>query len=131
MAKGVSTYVLRARSWRVKIVAALDLGGRGFRKDAVEIFVSEEASLVGELLEAVELEHESLVKRGISRLVGVPEAFPLGVKLNLVAAMGWQCPEKTVRVKVVVPVLHVVGRIGWRERSVVSSCFLWEVHSSR
>ena len=63
MAKGVSTYVLRARSWRVKISAAFDLGGRGFRKDAVEIFVSEEASLVGELLEAVDLEHESFVKR--------------------------------------------------------------------
>ena len=127
MAKGVSTYMLRARSWRVKISAAFDLGGRGFRKDAVEIFVSEEASLVGELLEAVELEG----KRGISRLVGVPEAFPLGVKLNLVAALGWQCPEETVGVKVVVPVLHVVGGIGWREWSVVSSCFVWEVHFSR
>ena len=57
MAKGVATYVLRARSWRVKISAAFDPGGRGFREDAVEIFVSEEASLVGELLEAVELEH--------------------------------------------------------------------------
>ena len=63
MAKGVSTYVLRARFWRVKISAAFDSGSRGFRKDAVEIFVSEEASLVGELLEAVELEHEPLVKR--------------------------------------------------------------------
>ena len=63
MAKGISTYVLRARSWRVKIAAALDLGGRGFRKAAVEIFVLEEASLVGELLEVVELEHKSLVKR--------------------------------------------------------------------
>ena len=57
LAKGVSTYVLRARSWQVKISAAFDIGGRGFRQDAVEIFVSEEASLVGELLEAVELEH--------------------------------------------------------------------------
>ena len=118
MAKGVPTYVLRARSWRVKISAAFDLGGRGFRECTVEIFVSEEASLVGELLEAVEL-------------VGIPEAFPLGVKLNLVAALGWQCPEKTVGVEVVVPVLHVVGRVGWRERSIVGSCFLWEVHSSR
>ena len=131
MAKGVSTYVLRARSWRVKVSAAFDLGGRGFRKDAVEIFVSEEASLVGELLEAVELEHESLVKRGVSRLVGVPEAFPLGVEGNLVAALGWQCPEKTVRIEMVVPVLHVVGGVSGRKRSVVSSCFLWEVHSSR
>ena len=57
MAKGVSTYVLRARSWRVKISAAFDPGGRGFREDAVEIFVSEKTSLVGELLEAVELKH--------------------------------------------------------------------------
>ena len=57
MAKGVATYVLRARSWRVKISAAFDPGGWGFREDAIEIFVSEEASLVGELLEAVELEH--------------------------------------------------------------------------
>ena len=87
--------------------------------------------MVGELLKAVELEHESLVKRGVSRLVGVPEAFPLGVKLDLVAALGWECPEKTVWVKVVVPFLHVVGGIGWREWSVVSSCFFWEVHSSR
>ena len=44
---------------------------------------------------------------------------------------GWQCPEKTVGIEMVVPVLHVVGRVGWRERSVVSSCFLWEVHPSR
>ena len=41
MAKGVSTYVIRARSWRVKVSAAFDRGGRGFRKDTVEIFVSE------------------------------------------------------------------------------------------
>ena len=129
-AEGVSAYMLRARSWRVKVSAAFDLGGRGFRNDTVEIFVSEEASLVGELLEAVELEHESLVKRGVSRLVGIPEAFPLGVKLNLVAALGWQCPEKTVGVEVVVPILYVVGGIGWRERSVMSSCFFWEVHFS-
>ena len=88
MSEGVSTYVLRARSWRVKISAAFDPWGRGFREDAVKIFVSEKASLVGELLEAVELEHESLVKRGVSRLVGVPEAFQLGVKLDLVAALG-------------------------------------------
>ena len=131
MAKGVSTYMLRARSWRVEVSAAFDFGGRGFREDAVEIFVSEEASLVGELLEAIEFEHESLVKRGVSRLVGIPEAFPLGVEVNLIAALWWQCPEKAVRIKVVVPVLHVVGRIGWRERSVVSSCLFWEVHSSR
>ena len=58
--------------------------------------------MVSELLEAVELEHESLVKRGVSRLVGVPEPFPFGVKLNLVAALGWQCPEETVGVKVVI-----------------------------
>ena len=83
------------------------------------------------MLEAVELEHEPLVQRGVSRLVGIPEAFPLGVEVYLVAALGWQCPEKTVGVEVVVPVLHVVGRVGWRERSVVSSCFLGEVHSSR
>ena len=82
------------------------------------------------MLEAVELEHEPLVKRGVSRLVGIPEAFPLGVEVYLVAALGWQCPEKTVRVKVVVPVLHVVGRVGWRERSVVSSCLFGEMHSS-
>ena len=130
MAKGVSTYVLRARSWRVKISAAFESGGRGFRKCSVEVLVSEEASLVGELLEAVELEHESLVKRGVSRLVGVPEAFPFGVKLDLVAALGWQCSEETVGVEVVVPVLYVVGGIGWRKGSVVSSCFLRKVHSS-
>ena len=76
----------------------------------VEIFVAEKTSLVGELLEAVEFEHEPLVKRGVSRLVGIPEAFPLGVEVNRIAALGWQCPEKTVRVEVVVPVLHVVGR---------------------
>ena len=87
--------------------------------------------MIGELLEAVELEHEPLVKRGVSRLVGIPEAVPLGVEVNLVAALGWQCPEKTVRIEMVVPVLHVVGGVSWRERSVVSSCFLWEVHPSR
>ena len=97
----------------------------------VEIFVAEKTSLVGELLESVELEHQPLVKRSVSRLVGIPEAFPLGVEVYLVAALGWQCPEKTVGIKVVVPVLHVVGGIGWREWSVVSSCFFWEVHSSR
>ena len=73
----------------MKIPAAFKSGGRRFRKCSVEVLVSEEAPLVGELLEAVELEHESLVKRGISRLVGIPEAFPLGVKLDLVAALGW------------------------------------------
>ena len=45
-----------------EVLASQDLGclrpwGSGFREDAVEIFVSEETSLVGELLEAVELEH--------------------------------------------------------------------------
>ena len=131
MTKGISTYVFRARSWKVKISTAFDSGSRRFRKCLVEVLVSEEASLVGELLEAVELEHESLVKRGVSRLVGIPEAFPLGVKLDLVAALGWQCSEQTVGVEVVVPVLYVVGGVGWRKGSVVSSCFLWEVHSSR
>ena len=115
----------------MKISAAFKSGGRRFRKCSVEVLVSKEASLVGELLEAVELEHKSLVKRGVSRLVGVPEAFPLGVKLNLVAAMGWQCSEETVGVEVVVPVLYIVGGVGWREGSVLSSCFLGEVHSSR
>ena len=125
-----STYVLRARSWRVKISAAFDPGGRGFRKDTVDVFVSEKTSLVGELLEAIELEHEPLVKRGVSGLVGIPEAFPLGVEVYLVAALGWQGPEKTVGVEVVVPVLHVVGRVGWRERPIVSFCVFREVHSS-
>ena len=62
---------------------------------------------------------------GVSRLVRVPEACPLGVEVNLVAALWWQCPEKAVVVEMVVPVLHVVGSVGWRERSIVSSCFLW------
>ena len=118
-----------------EVLASQDLGclrpwGSGVPVGTVEIFVSEKASLVGELLETVELEHQSLVKRGVSRLVGIPEAFQLGVEVYLVAALGWQCPEKTVRIEMVVPVLHVVGRVGWRERSVVSSCFLGEVHSS-
>ena len=95
------------------------------------MFVPEKASLVGELLEAVELEHEPLVKRGVSRLVGIPEAFPLGVEVYLVASLGWQCPEKTVRVEMVVPVLHVVGRVSWRERSIVGFCVLREMHLSR
>ena len=63
-----------------------------------------------------------MVERGVSRLVRVTEACTLGVEVYLVAALRWQCPEKMVGVEVVVPVLHVVGRVGWRERSIVSFC---------
>ena len=66
----------------------------------------------------------------VSRYVGVPEACPLGVEVYLISALGWQRPEKAVGVEVVVPVLHVIGGVGWREWSVVSSRVLREVHFS-
>ena len=67
---------------------------------------------MGELLETVELKHQSLVEGLVSWFVGVPEACPLGVKMYFVPAMGWQCLEEAVRVEVVVPILHVVRRFG-------------------
>ena len=64
--------------------------------------------MVGELLEAVELEHQPLVKRLESWVIRVPKLRPFGVKVYVVPPLGWQCSEKAVRVEVVVPILHVV-----------------------
>ena len=72
------------------------------------IFVPEQSFLVGELLETVELEHQPLMDGFLFWFVWVPKACPLGVEMNFVPALGWQCPEEAVRVKVVVPILHVV-----------------------
>ena len=68
---------------------------------------------MGELLETVELEHQSLMEGYVSLFVVVPEACPFGVEVYLIPALGWQCPEEAVRVEVVVPTLHVVRRVGW------------------
>ena len=86
---------------------------------------------MGELLETVELEHQLLMEWFVSWFVVVHKACPLGVEVYFGPALGWQCPEKAVRVEVVVPILHVVGRMGWREWSVVGSRFFLEVHLSR
>ena len=70
--------------------------------------VPEHSFLVGELLETVELEHQSLMEWFVSWVVGVPEPCPIGVEVYFIPALGWQCPEEAVRVEVVVPILHVV-----------------------
>ena len=86
---------------------------------------------MGELLEAVELEHQPLMKRLVPWIVRVPKACQLGVKDDLVTYLGWQGLEKAIRVEVVVPVLHIVRGVGGREGSIVGYCFFWEVHLSR
>ena len=95
------------------------------------MLIPEEFSLVGELLETVELKHQSLMEGLVSWFVVVPEACPLGVEVYFVPALGWKCQEDAVRVEVVVPILHVVRRFGGCKVSVMGSRFLWEVHSSR
>ena len=87
--------------------------------------------MVGELPKTVEFEHQSLMEGFVSLFVGVPKSCPLGVEVYFVPALGWQYPEEAVLVEVVVPILHVVRRIGWREGSVVGSIFFLEVHLSR
>ena len=67
---------------------------------------------MGKLLEPVELEHQSWVEGFVSSFVGVPKACPLGVEVYFVPALGWKCPEEAVRVEVVVPILHMVRRVG-------------------
>ena len=54
----------------------------------VEVFVAEQSFLVGELLAAVELEHQSLVKRLESWVIRVPKLRPLGVKVYVVPPLG-------------------------------------------
>ena len=83
---------------------------------------------MSELLKAVELEDQPLVEWLVPWVVRVPELCPFGVKVYLVPPLGCQCSEKTVRVKVVVPILHMIRRVGWREWSVVSCHFFWKVH---
>ena len=61
--------------------------------------------MVGELLNTVELEHQPLMKRLVSWVIRVPKFCPFGIKVDLVSSLGWQCSEKTVRFKVVVPVV--------------------------
>ena len=63
---------------------------------------------MGELLEAVELEHQPLMKRLVPLVVRVP----LGVKDDLVTSLGWQDLEKAIGVEVVVPILHIVRGVG-------------------
>ena len=66
-----------------------------------------------ELLEAVQLEHQPLMKRLVPWVVRVPKACPLGVNDDLVTSLGWQGLEKAIRVEVVVSVLHIVsGSVG-------------------
>ena len=67
---------------------------------------------MGELLKTVEVEHQPLVQLLIPWVVGVQETCPLGVKDYLVTFLGWQGLEKTVRVKIWVPILHVVRGFG-------------------
>ena len=86
---------------------------------------------MGELLETVELEHQPLMKRLVPCVIRVPKLRPLGVDIYLVSSCGGQRSEETVRVEVVVPILHVVRGVGWRERSVMGSSILCEVHFSR
>ena len=84
---------------------------------------------MGRLLETVELEHQSLVDGFVSWVIVVPEPCPLGVEVYFIPALVRQCPEEAVRVEVVVPILHVVRRVGWRERSVVSYRVFRKVHA--
>ena len=66
-----------------------------------------------ELLEAVELEHQPLMKLHVSWVVQVPKACPLGVKDDLVTSLWWQGLEKAIRVEVVVSVLYIFrGSVG-------------------
>ena len=81
---------------------------------------------MGELMKTVGLKHQSLVGRFVAGVVGIQKACPLGVEDYLVASLGWQCFEKTVWIIMMVPILHVVQRVFWRERSVVSYRFFWE-----
>ena len=68
---------------------------------------------MGELLEAVELEHQPLMKRLVPWIFRVPKVCPLGVKDDLVTSLWWQGLEKAIRVEVVVSVLYIVrGSVG-------------------
>ena len=83
---------------------------------------------MGELLETVELEHQPLMKRLVSWVIGVPKLRPLGVKVYVVSPLGWQCSENAEGVEVIVPVLHVIRGICRREGSVEGCHFFREVH---
>ena len=63
---------------------------------------------MGELLKTVELEHQRL----IPWVVGIPETCPIGVEDYLVTSLVLQGLEMTVRVEMVVPILHVVRGVG-------------------
>ena len=69
---------------------------------------------MGELLETVELDHQPLVKRLVPWVILVPKLRPLVVKVYLVSSCGGQRSEEAVKVKVVIPILHVVRGVGWR-----------------
>ena len=86
---------------------------------------------MGELLKTIELEDQPLMERLVSWVIRIPKLRPLVVSKYLVLSCGWQCSEETVMVEVVVPILHVVRRVGWRERSVVSYRFFREMHFSQ
>ena len=81
-----------------------------------------------ELLETVELEHQSLVKRLESWVVRVPKPRPFWVEVDVVPPLGWQCAEKAVGVEVIIPVLHVIRGVCRREGSVEGCHFFREVH---
>ena len=80
------------------------------------------------MLEAVELEHQPLVKRFVLWVIRVPKLRPLGVKVYVVPPVGWQWSEKAVRVKVIVPVVPVIRGICRREVSVEGCHLFRKVH---
>ena len=51
---------------------------------------------MGELLEAVEFEHQPLVDGFVSWFIWIPKACPLGVEVYLLPSMEWQCQEEAV-----------------------------------
>ena len=83
---------------------------------------------MGELLKAIELEHQSLVQWLVSRIFGIREPCPLCVEDDRVTSLGWQGLEKAIVVEMVVPVLHIVRGFGRWKWSVPGYCFFWEVH---
>ena len=68
--------------------------------------------LVGELLKAIELKHQSLVQWLVPWIFVVPEPCILCVEDDIVTSLEWQGLEKALWVEVVVPVLHIVRGVG-------------------
>ena len=67
---------------------------------------------MGKLLKTVELEHQHFVQRLTAWAAGVPDTCSLGVEDYIVTSMVLQGLEMTVRVEMVVPILHVVRGVG-------------------